>query len=221
MKFNILLTPPQLFLSDAASLLAGMFTSWALRSKHSRRIDVVEEQSPQRSRQFEGVRWFSAGESGVTYRELFAGHLEGANTLSVVDPWIHSFRQIRLFAELLEELSSLASGDINVHLTTSTATGDAGWALGQVKALIDLRETFEARGVHLSVSFDETIHDRWIGTKDWTILLGKGLDIWDPATCYSRPQAQRPISKKFTITYLPVPAVHVEPAPERVNRGQR
>ncbi|MBL5972902.1 MAG: hypothetical protein D3X82_03770 [Candidatus Leucobacter sulfamidivorax] len=221
MRIAIPHMPPLLLLGGASSLLAGALAPLLMRSMDSRCTDVLEHSPAQRTQLFEGVRWFGAGESGVTYRELFEVHLEGAGAISVVDPWIHSFRQIRLFAEFLEEVSSFASGEIHVHLTTSTALGDGSWALGQAKALIELQESFEARGVHLRVTFDETIHDRWIGTEDWTILLGKGLDIWDAATCYTRPPAERPISKKFAVTYLSAASASVGQAPGRVRGGHR
>lgn len=213
--------PPHLLMVGTPSLLAHALGSLLSGLMKSRSIDTLEESPAQRPQHFEGVRWLNAAESGVTYRELFEAHLEGASTVSVVDPWIHSFRQIRLFAEFLEVLSSSASGAVHVYLTTSTAAGDGSWAFGQAKALVELQESFKERGVHLRVNFDETIHDRWIGTEDWTILLGKGLDIWDATTCYSRPQAERPISKKFAVTYLAASSNKVKQTAERARRTQR
>ena len=57
------------------------------------------------------------------------------------------------------------------------------------------------RGVHLTVEFDETNHDRWISTSQWTILLGKGIDFWAAHTCGSRQQRDRVIGQRFAVTY--------------------
>lgn len=150
------------------------------------------------------IRWFEPGEIGVTFESLFRVQLKGATEITVVDPHIKTFRQIHLFREFLEAISSDGSEEMSVHLITSTAVAHPEWVRGQAEALVGVQELVAARGVKLRVTFDESIHDRWISTERCTILLGKGIDIWEAQTCYSRSQAERPIAKKFAITYVPL-----------------
>ena len=151
---------------------------------------------------FEGVRWLTPGQTGVTYRELFGEHLAGANVIQIVDPWLRSFRQIRLFGEFLESVVPAPGERREVKLTTSLANDTERWALGQAKALLELKHRFAERGIELKVSFDDSIHDRWIQAGEWTVLLGKGLDIWEAPGCYASPQEGRVVAKQVAVTYL-------------------
>ena len=67
---------------------------------------------------------------------------------------------------------------------------------------MEVKETAAEYGVHLTVEFDETNHDRWISTSQWTILLGKGIDFWAAHTCGSRQLQDRIVGRKFTVAYF-------------------
>lgn len=149
------------------------------------------------------IEWFEPGQTGVTFEGLFGGLLAGAGRITIVDPHIKTYRQIHLLREFLEALPLADVGEMSIHLVTSSATEQPGWERGQVEALIRVQELVAECGIKLRVTFNEDIHDRWISTDNCTLLLGKGLDIWEAHTCYSRPQTERPIAKKFAITYLP------------------
>ena len=149
------------------------------------------------------VQWFEPGQVDVTFESMFKDLLSSATKIKIVDPYIRSFRQIHILEEFLNFVSSTGGQGTTVHLFTSKASESREWAYGQTLALLDLQVKAEARGLKLLVTFDESIHDRWIETDEWTILLGKGLDIWEPSTCYSRTQEDRPISKKFAVSYHP------------------
>lgn len=151
---------------------------------------------------FSGARWFEPGQTGVTFAALFGSHLEGETHLTIVDPHVKTFRQIRILGEFLNAVSPAAGGILEVRLVTSRATGGFDWEYGQAEALMKLKDAVAADGIKLNVSFDESVHDRWIESSDWTILLGKGLDIWDAASCARSPQHERSISKKFALTYI-------------------
>lgn len=76
------------------------------------------------------------------------------------------------------------------------------WEIGQATALMTVKGAAAERGVHLTVDFAETNHDRWITTPHWTIILGKGIVFWAAHTCGSRPEQGRIIGQKFAVTYI-------------------
>lgn len=151
---------------------------------------------------FEGTRWFEPGQRGVTYEDVLLPYLAKEPVLTIVDPHCKTFRQIRNLRELLLAVASHAGGPrVDVHLVTATATGGLEWAIGQAQALLALQEELSQEGVTLRVSFDESNHDRWIETRNWSVLLGKGLDFWEAKDCRGVPQELRPVAKRFAITY--------------------
>lgn len=187
-----------------AGVLAAL-TFLTLTRMQREQTQVIKKPAPETPPQlFEGVKWLQPDDTGVSYRELFGQYLNSSSSISIVDPWLKSFRQIRLLGEFLECVASESrEGErVTITLTTSLANETDGWAMGQVKALLDMKEKFSPRGIDLSVKFDESIHDRWMQTEKWTILLGKGLDIWESSSCYRLPQLERPISKQTAITYI-------------------
>lgn len=151
---------------------------------------------------FSGAQWFEPGQTGVTFTSLFSAHLSGETHLTIVDPHVKTFRQIRILGEFLETVAPAAGDKLQVQLITSRPTGGFDWEFGQAQALVGLKDAAIANGIILNVSFDESIHDRWIESGSWTILLGKGLDIWDARSCARSPQRVRTICKKFAVTYI-------------------
>lgn len=150
----------------------------------------------------EGTRWFEPGQTGVTYEEILGRHLESESSITIVDPHIKTFRQIRNLRELLlGAVADTSEGQIYVRLVTASATGGFDWEYGQASALVKLQEEVAEHGITLSVEFDDSNHDRWITTSKWKILLGKGLDLWDAQHAYGVPQELRPVGKRFTVTY--------------------
>lgn len=150
---------------------------------------------------FEGTRWFEAGETGATYQSVLGNHLWGEDQITIVDPHVKSFRQIRLLGDLLQVLARPDGTEVHVRVVTGRASNGLEWELGQARALMAVKEAAAERGVHLQVDFDETNHDRWITTSRWTIILGKGIDFWAAHTCGSRPEQDRIIGQKFAVTY--------------------
>lgn len=159
------------------------------------------QSSEQRGALFEGTRWFEAGETDVTYQGILGSHLQGEDQITIVDPHVKSFRQIRMLGELLESLARPDGAEGHVRLVTGRPSNGLDWEIGQATALMAVKEAAAERGVHLTVDFDDTNHDRWITTSRWTIILGKGIDFWAAHTCGSRPQQDRIIGQKFAVTY--------------------
>lgn len=168
----------------------------------ARPVESSDPPSPKRpAPTFEGTRWFESGETGVTYRGVLGEHLHGDDQITIVDPHVKTFRQIRLLGEFLASLARTDGTDVHVRLVTGRPSNGLEWEMGQATALMAVKETAAERGVHLTVEFDETNHDRWITTARWTIILGKGIDFWAAHTCGSRPEHHRIIGQKFAVTY--------------------
>ena len=157
--------------------------------------------SEQQAPLFVGTRWFEAGEANVTYRSVLGQHLQGEDQITIVDPHVKSFRQIRLLGELLGSLARADGTEVHVRLVTGRPSNGLDWEIGQATALMRVKEAAASSGVCLTVDFDDTNHDRWITTSRWTIILGKGIDFWAAHTCGSRPQQERTIGQKFAVTY--------------------
>lgn len=169
----------------------------------ARAVESSDLRSPeQRAPLFEGTRWFEAGETHVTYRGVLGEHLQGEDQITIVDPHVKSFRQIRMLGELLASLARPDGAEVHVRLVTGRPSNGLEWEIGQATALMTVKEAAAERGVHLTVNFAETNHDRWITTPRWTIILGKGIDFWAAHTCGSRPEQDRIIGQKFAVTYI-------------------
>lgn len=189
---------------SALPLTLGIALLPVLRSfvRKARIVESADLPSPEQPVEiFEGTRWFGAGESGVTYLGVLGEHLQGEDLITIVDPHVKTFRQIRLLGELLESLARPDGSEVQVRLVTGRPSNGLEWEMGQATALVAVKETAAERGVHLTVDFDETNHDRWITTSRWTIILGKGIDFWAAHTCGSRPENDRIIGQKFAVTY--------------------
>lgn len=131
----------------------------------------------------------------MTYDGLFSDRLAGETRITIVDPHIKTPRQIRNLGEFIDTFrADGGSGAIAVHLVTARASGGLDREMRQAQLLVALRGTVAGVGIDLTVAFDESSHDRLITSADWTILLGKGLDIWDshlPAQEQARPDDRR------------------------------
>lgn len=154
---------------------------------------------------FEGIRDFKAGQTGVSYENVLLPYLLGATKVTIVDPYIRMPHQVRNVGDLLG-LIALAKGPVQelvVELVTSQTDKDH-FKKDQLERLLALREAAPSFGVSLEVKLVDNIHDRSIITNHgWRILLGKGLDIWEPPTnaLAEARQEFRRIKSDTTFTY--------------------
>ena len=158
---------------------------------------------------FEGIRDFKAGQTGVSYENVLLPYLVGAAKITIVDPYIRRPHQVRNVGDLLG-LLALAKGpadEIAVELITGQTDQDQ-FKKDQLERLVALREAAQSFGVTLDIRLDDNIHDRSIVTSHgWRILLGKGLDIWEPPTnaIAEARQEFRRIKSDTTFTYARTP----------------
>ena len=154
---------------------------------------------------------FQENQKGVSYDMLFGTYLKGAHAVTVTDPYIRMFYQLRNFMEFLETIvkHKAPEDEVDVHLLTIE---DEFKAELQQENFEKMKEAAAALGVNFTWEFDGTgaIHARHIVTDTgWKISLDRGLDIFqhyemnDAFTFANRLQQYRPC-KAFEVTYLNV-----------------
>jgi len=182
-------------MSDTFAMIGGHLAAAVFSQLREARAATPPAVAP-----FEGTRWFHAQQTGVTYAEMLTTHLAGERDITIVDPHIKAPHQIENLGELLDILAAAAHG-VRVRLVTARASGGFAREWRQANLLWQLKDAVATRGVELTVEFDESNHDRWISTPRWTIVLGKGLDVWDGSIDRTVPQRERAVRQTFTVTY--------------------
>lgn len=152
---------------------------------------------------------FQENQKGITYDVLFGEYLRDASCITITDPYIRLFYQMRNFMEMLETVAKFKSSgeEVSVHLITVL---DEFKGEQQQDNLAKMRESAISVGIKLTWEFDTDgiIHARHIVTDSgWKILLDRGLDIYqqydmnDAFTFSNRLQQFRPC-KAFEVTYI-------------------
>lgn len=157
---------------------------------------------------FEGHQEFQENQRGVSFGTLLVPYLRGATEIAIIDPYIRQFHQARNLMELIEGIAAAkdAADEVNVNLVTSEIN-DQEKLRKQLELLVKIKQGAAVGGINFDVSFDNTIHDRSIVTDTgWTILLGRGLDIFQYVTgeafdLATKLQEYRQV-KAFGVTYI-------------------
>jgi ATP-dependent Lon protease len=152
---------------------------------------------------------FQENQKGVSYELLFGPYLKDATKITITDPYIRLFYQIRNLMELLELIvkTKAEEDEISVHLVTSR---DEFKGELQDDSFEKMRSSADTVGINFTWEFDETgtIHARHIVTDTgWKISLDRGLDIFqhyemnDVFAFANRLQKSRS-SKAFEATFI-------------------
>lgn len=160
----------------------------------------------------EGHRTFAENQKGVSFADLFGPWLAGAKRITVTDPYIRMFHQIRNVMELVELIAvrKAPEDEVAVHLVTCPDDYDPD---KQARSLQAVEMSAASAGVAFSYEIDRTgtLHARHIVTDTgWKISLDRGLDIFqkfemnDAFSLANRQQAFRQV-KAFEVTYLRSP----------------
>lgn len=118
--------------------------------------------------------------TGWSYKRLFARHLTGANEITIRDPYVRMFFQVRNLMEFLQMVhETVEEGDeVKVHLVTQS---DPETCVKQEENLNQLVDSFTGSKVSFSWEFDHSpnFHARNITTDTgWKITMDRGLDIF-------------------------------------------
>lgn len=149
-------------------------------------------------------------QKGVSYRILFGRWLAGARRITIVDPYIRRFYQVKNLMEFCNLVLALKpeGEEVAVHLVTKYDPQDLERA---DELLQNLQESLAGSGISLTYDFSNAdLHDRSIETETgWKITLGRGLDIFqiydfkNPFELANINQEMRSC-KPFAVTYLRV-----------------
>lgn len=126
---------------------------------------------------------FRMGQTGVSYEKLFAPYMKYASEITIEDPYIRSSWQIKNLMEFITMLiDTRPVDDLQINLVTSEEEE-------KLPELIDKLENIKDDLIEYGIKLDYKIHnfhDRCIKTDTgWTIMLGRGLDIFEKYSPYS------------------------------------
>lgn len=143
-----------------------------------------------------------------SYRRLFADHLRGAREISVNDPYIRVFWQIRNFMEFVQLVHQLTPDgeETTVRLLTKS---DPDRCVEQDDHLRKIQESCSGSRVTVEYVYEtsDSLHARSITTDTgWKISLDRGLDIFQRYeisvfNLAASVQEER-LTKAFEVTYI-------------------
>jgi ATP-dependent Lon protease len=166
----------------------------------------------------ENHRTFQENQKGLSFDMLLGPYLKGSTAITVTDPYIRLFYQMRNFMEFLETVVKHKAQDeeVAVHLVTME---DEFKGEQQKQNFEKMKEAASSVGVNFTWEFDGTgtIHARHIVTDHgWKISLDRGLDIFqhyemNDAFSFANRLQQYRSCKAFEVTYIK----HQQNGPER------
>ncbi|MBP6234868.1 MAG: BREX system Lon protease-like protein BrxL [Saprospiraceae bacterium] len=155
----------------------------------------------------EKSKYVKDGQTGISYKNLFKDYLFGSKEIHITDPYIVKFYQIKNLYEFMQMIyeNKPIDEEVVVKLFTKEDTSDNN----QEAQLIQLQSSLEGTGIdfHYDLNLSSTSHERFIDTDlGWTIILGRGLDIFqlhdfkNPFNLSNNIQEKR-MCKEFNVTY--------------------
>lgn len=156
------------------------------------RIPVLQEKSLS----------FRMGQTGVSYKKLFAAYMADAKEITVEDPYIRAPWQIKNFMEFITMLiDTRPVDDLKVNLFTNEEEE-------KIPDLIDkmdeIKDDLASYGIEFEYKFRD-FHDRCIKTDTgWVITLGRGLDMFEKYSSFSIANSRQDVRKckEFMVTYM-------------------
>ena len=128
----------------------------------------------------EGHIEIKENQKGISYDTLFSDYIKGAEKITITDPYIRIFYQIRNLMEFIEMVikHKAIEDEVQIHLVTIKDDRDP---MLQLENFEQIRDVVQHAGVIFTWEFDadNTIHARHIITDTgWKISLDRGLDIF-------------------------------------------
>ncbi len=157
----------------------------------------------------EGHLAFQENQRGLSYDQLFGPYLAGAARITITDPYLRAFHQLRNLMELLETISrhKAPEDEVAVHVITvqDDFNGDR-----QTDNLEKITQACAGIGIRFTWEYDASggRHDRDISTDHgWKIVLSRGLDIFqrfelNDAFSFANRLQQHRQCKEFSVTYV-------------------
>lgn len=148
-------------------------------------------------------------QKGISYHKLFAPYLEGALKITILDPYVRHFYQVKNVMEFMQMLLSIkpVGEDIDVKLVTKNDDFNEAESTERFNLM---KDSLDGSGINFEFEYDQSqsFHARSIETDTgWKILLDRGLDIFqaydfkNPFNLANSIQEER-FCKGFELTYL-------------------
>lgn len=152
---------------------------------------------------------FAEDQTGVSYDKLFGPYLHNAKKITITDPYIRSFYQVRNLMEFLETVARCKGIDELVTVKLITTSDPEQSPEKQDEYLQQVQQSAQVMGIDFDWEYTlKGIHARHIVTDTgWKISLDRGLDIFQPfnmndlLSATHRLQEYRSV-KAFEVTYL-------------------
>ena len=152
---------------------------------------------------------FQENQKGISYDSLFGPYLKDARSLTITDPYIRLFFQVRNLMELLEIIARNKPADEEVTIKLITAA-DEFRQEQQEEWFEKIQESAASIGIQFTWEFDQTgtLHARHIITDHgWKISLDRGLDIFqqydmNDAFSFANRMQQFRLCKAFEVTFI-------------------
>jgi ATP-dependent Lon protease len=147
---------------------------------------------------------------GWSYHRLFAKHLTGARQITLIDPYIRAFWQVRNFMEFVQLVHTITpeGEETNIKLRTQS---DPERCVEQDESLRKIQESCIGSRVSVEYEYDkgDAIHARSITTDHgWKISLDRGLDIFQryeiSPFCLAASVQEERQTKAFEVTYIQI-----------------
>jgi ATP-dependent Lon protease len=142
-------------------------------------------------------------QSGVSYQSLFGDYIKGASQITIEDGYIRLPYQIKNLIEFLSLIAQQKEVDEEVKVNLITWNTEERIP-DSIDAFDEIQESVSDLGITFTYEFKD-IHDRKISTDTgWDIILGRGLDIYEPRKGYTIDEflQERRKCKAFTATYV-------------------
>ncbi len=122
----------------------------------------------------------SENQTGISYYKLFGAYIKNAKKITITDPYIRIFHQIRNLMEFIETVIKIKKkeDEIDLHLITQK---DEMRSNQQEDYFIEIQKSTKDNGINFTWEYDHTntIHARHILLDNgWKISIDRGLDIF-------------------------------------------
>ncbi|MEL6628306.1 MAG: BREX system Lon protease-like protein BrxL [Bacteroidota bacterium] len=157
---------------EVISLNANMDTNPLDELVSSKTVSLDSEKVPEKRKLKAGQFIIHDGQTGISYRKLFADYLKGASIVRIQDPYIrhpHQFRNLFEFAMMLSEIKD-PSDEIYLELTTFN---EPDYLQQSYDNLVEFQQDIAQLGIQFQY-FMEDQHDRYIEANNgWKIVLAR------------------------------------------------
>ena len=125
----------------------------------------------------ETTKMYREGQTGVSYKTLFADYLMDAKEITVEDPYLRTPWQLRNFIDFVSMIVETREvDDLKIHLKTTDNEENIPELIGKLDVL---KNDLSSYGIDFTYKIED-FHDRIIKTDTgWNIILSRGLDIFE------------------------------------------